>query len=411
MGRSDPDLKENSGLGYAGAPGGFERSWSEFERLLAVAERSGLKALSVSQLKRFALLYRAATTQLARMRTLGGSAGYLNYLNSLAARAHALLYGTRRKGEVLKTVLLAPLIIPQVVRSTLRYHLIAFLLFAAGGLYGYFGARSDPDWALNFVMPGDPRTPFATREELHETLTKGRYSDELKAPFAAMLWQHNTKVGLLAFFSGILAAVPTVMILFFNGALLGVYSATFHLHGLAFQWWAWILPHGVTEIMAVVLLGGGGLLLGKTVLVSGEGLSRREALRRIRGPALYLLLAAFPLFLFAAVVESYIRQSQLSDTARFVFAATTAVLWVLYFVFVRPTPSHLARATEKTQAELFVPMPRDEELLSALGLVRSGGRRTFPAGLSECGSGASSNGPNSDKPPDPHLQVPPEDSG
>ena len=41
---------------------------------------------------------------------------------------------------------------------------MAALLLTVGGLYGYFGAATDPEWALTFIQ--DQRTPFADREVL-----------------------------------------------------------------------------------------------------------------------------------------------------------------------------------------------------------------------------------------------------
>jgi uncharacterized membrane protein SpoIIM required for sporulation len=364
----------------------FEDAWAELRKLVGRAEARGLKSLADRELRRFCLLYRAATTQLARLRTFSGSERAREHLNSLAARAHALLYAPKGTGAAWRTVLLAPVIIPGVVRRTLPYHLAACALFLAGGLYGFLGAREDPDWALRFVPPGETRTPFAERDELYKTLRQGRdedlaVSDQYKTAFTAFLWRHNTSVGLKAFFGGVLAAVPTALLLLFNGAFLGVYSAAFHRHGLAYEWWAWILPHGVTEIMAVLLLGGGGLLVGKTILVGERGAGRREAFRRIRGTLMYLVLLAFPLFLIAAIIEGFVRQSELSDSGRYVFAAVSAAVWLAYFTLVGVSRTQAAGVTARTEAEAFVALPGDEELLETLGFYsRVRAERSFTAG-------------------------------
>ena len=359
----------------------FDDSWKELEKLLDRAERKGLGALTSRELKRLCLLYRAVASQLARERAFGGSAAYRTFLNNLAARGHALLYAPQGKGDSMRRLLMAPSVLPRVVRRTARYHALAFLFFALGLLYGYFGAAADPDWAINFIRAEDERTPFAEREDLLKSLRQGReesgeWSVGVKSQFAAFLWKHNTQVALLVFFGGLLGGVPTVLLLFYNGTLLGVYSATFHRFGLGYEWWAWILPHGVTEIGAVILLGGGGLLLGKTILL-GEGAStRREALERIRGTLFYILFAAFPLFLVAALTESFVRQSRLGDAERYVFAAAAAVVWALYFGLTGRGEEGTERLPRKTEAELFVSLPRDEELLEALGIARS--RYTSP---------------------------------
>ena len=65
-----------------------------------------------------------------------------------------------------------------------------------------------------------------------------------------------------AFTLGVLGGVPTVFLLITNGAMLGAFSAMHHDVGVYAEWWAWILPHGITEIGAIFLCGGAGLMLG-----------------------------------------------------------------------------------------------------------------------------------------------------
>src|SRR5690606_33989103 len=124
----------------------------------------------------------------------------------------------------------------------------------------------------------------ASVEELAGSLQHGRPGTDTamdsgaKAVFTSFLWQNNVRVALLAFFLGAAAGVPTAWLLLYNGLLLGVYSRAFHDGGLAMEWWAWILPHGITELLAIVLLAGGGLWIGRTILAPGE-VGRAEALR------------------------------------------------------------------------------------------------------------------------------------
>ncbi len=108
-----------------------------------------------------------------------------------------------------------------------------------------------------------------------------------------------------------LAGVPTVYLLIYNGMLLGAFTALHHRAGIYTDYWAWILPHGVTEISAIVLCGGVGLLLGKSVLSPGE-LTRTESLRRAGNEAVPVCLGIAGMLVLAAIIESYLRQSHLS---------------------------------------------------------------------------------------------------
>ncbi len=364
------------------APAKREELWRRLERLVEKSAGGGLPRLNDAEVEELAKLYRAASTHLALLSTFGASTRRRNYVNQLVSRAHGVIYGRPRKGKNVTVYLLSFLRFPETVRATLRYHLLAATILMVGGVYGYLGAAADPEWTLEFVGFGDPRTAYASREELRESLLAGRpeastspeggedrenreISSGKKAFFAAFLWKHNTTVALLCFFSGFLGGLPTALLVLFNGVMLGVYSHTFHSHGLAWEWWAWILPHGITELLAIVLLAGGGLFVGRKMLLPGD-LARLDVLRQIRPDALHLLFFAFPMLLLAALIEAFVRQSGLSDPARYVFAAVSAIFWVLYLGFARLPVRLRQRVQERrTLSERAIPLPVDEDILRA----------------------------------------------
>ena len=150
--------------------------------------------------------------------------------------------------------------------------------------------------------------------------------------FATFLFSHNLKVGLLSMALGILAAVPTVMLIIFNGMILGAFATVHHQAGIVGEMWAWILPHGITEIGAIVLCGGIGLQLGWAVVCPGM-YSRSESLKAVSGEVARTAVGAAFMLVFAAIVESYVRQSELSTEVRLSFAAATAVFWVAYIAY------------------------------------------------------------------------------
>ena len=129
---------------------------------------------------------------------------------------------------------------------------------------------------------------------------------------------------------GVLAGVPTVLLMLYNGMILGAFVSVYMKAGLGSEIWAWILPHGVTELTATVLCGGVGLLLSQAVISPGLK-TRAEALvdagieagRTVLGVAGMLVLAAF--------IESFVRQSHLTTNERFLYAGLTALFWIVYF--------------------------------------------------------------------------------
>jgi uncharacterized membrane protein SpoIIM required for sporulation len=351
--------------------------WQRLASLVQMAEARGLAQLDDGQVWSLSTHYRALMTHLALARSMGAPARELQELNGLATRCHALIYGRSAGASQRYLWWWSLLAFPSTVRRTLAYHALALALLALGGLYGYLGAARNPEWALEMVMSGDERTPYASRAELLASLRQGQplerqpgaTSEEEprvaglgeKSVFAALLWQNNTKVALISFFSGLLAGLPTALLVARNGSLLGTYSRLFHDQGLALEWWAWILPHGVTELLALVLLAGGGLWIGRIMLLPGRT-SRREAFRDARGDLFRLALFAFLMLLLAALFESFVRQSGLSDPARYVFAGVTALAWAAYFGLVR-SPTRAARRilAARSVAERAVPLPDERD--------------------------------------------------
>ena len=326
------------------------KEWQELERLVKRARRS-VRRLTPEEVNRLDVLYRRTAVQLAQVGTRTRDRGLVRYLNDLTAAAHSIIYLPVRRITARAALGFVAEGFPRAVARTLPCHVVAALLLVLGALLAYFAVRQDPAAAYALLPAGEFRQPGMTSEQLEEILGHGRDTGGgFKFLFASFLFSHNLKVGLLALATGVLAAVPTVVLLVYNGTILGALTSVYHGSGIYAEYWAWILPHGVSEISAIVLCGGVGLLLGRSVIggtVPGtfcakhpKGRSgkrflapspRGESLRRAGREAARICLGVAGMLVFAAIVESYLRQSHLPTWARFVFAGATLVFWVAYF--------------------------------------------------------------------------------
>ena len=145
---------------------------------------------------------------------------------------------------------------------------------------------------------------------------------------------HNVQVGLASFATGILAGVPTVLLVVYNGLTLGAFAWIFSRDSAWPAFWAWLLPHGIPELLAVNLCSTGGLLIARAVVAPSRA-GRVAALRAATQPALELVIAALPIFAIAAGIESFLRQSTLSTGARYAAAAAAVAGIVGYIWYVR----------------------------------------------------------------------------
>lgn len=328
--------------------------WDELEMLVHRA-RKRFRRLTPEEISRIDVLYRRTTVNLAQVSSRTTDTRLVEYLNSLIATAHSLIYLPPRSSMLNGALSFVVVGFARAIARTWRYHAAAAVLLLSGGGLAFYLCSHDSAAAYALSMPGDSRMPGASREQLLQFLTYGRdQGGGTKFSFASFLFQHNLKVGFLALGAGMLAAIPTVVLMILNGMYLGAFAALHHNAGLATEMWAWILPHGITEIGAIVLCGGVGLLLGRSVVSPGR-LTRGESLLQAGGEAILICLGVGGMLAAAAVIESYLRQSHLTTSSRFVFAGGTAVFWSVYIAhgFLRerfgpisPTDADAVRGTD-----------------------------------------------------------------
>ncbi len=278
--------------------------WSALERLLDTTERDGLSKLTLDDARTLSRLYRSASSDLLWVRARAGAADISGYLNDLVGRAYAITYpGKRvRLGEMGRFLTMG---FPDVMAREWRMFVAAFLLFWAGFGFGWIGMMFDPD-AAPYLVPGDHLKLDPEKRQEEEAKNKGAGAGE-QAMFTSFLFTHNIQVAFLAFALGLTAGLGTAILMFLNGVMLGSLAWVYTSKGMAGWFWAWILPHGIPEISAIVIAGAAGFVLARA-LVAPKGLSRRAALKREGKTALQLLLGTLALFVLAGFIEGTISQ-------------------------------------------------------------------------------------------------------
>jgi len=253
-----------------------EAGWRELEALLERAGDVGLKGLEADELHRLPVLYRAAVSSLSVARAISLDRNLVTYLESLAARSYLQVYGTKLATRDALARFFGR-VFPGLVREMGRAVGLSILLLLLGVGAGYSLVLGDLDRYEGLVSPAmaNGRGPASTREELLEVLEGGGFDPReegvgVLATFAGYLFSHNARIGMLCFGLGFAAGIPVILLLFSNGLLLGAMGALHHHKGLGVEFWAWVLPHGVTELLAVALCGAAGLALGRALVVPGR---------------------------------------------------------------------------------------------------------------------------------------------
>ena len=309
-----------------------ERTWRGLEDLVAKVEKSGIRSLSAAESHRLPVLYRATLSSLSVARGISLDRNVLNFLESLSARAYFCVYGPRGSlsgaiADFFQTGF------PTAVWAARWHMLAATSVFFLGVVVGFILVAAEPEWFYTFVPEGlaDGRVPTSTTAELKAALYETDVSTrENLHVFASFLFTHNARIGMMAFALGIALGIPVVLLVMQNGTIIGAMAALYHGRGLSADFWAWLLIHGTTELLAIILCAGAGLVLGTAVALPGP-YTRLENLARRGRLAGRIVVGAVFMFLVAGFLEGFGRQLITDMTVRYIVAAAALAAWLVYF--------------------------------------------------------------------------------
>jgi uncharacterized membrane protein SpoIIM required for sporulation len=312
---------------------GREDGWRELEKLVAHVERRGVRTLSLYELQRLPILYRAALSSLSVARSIALDRNLLVYLENLALRAFLVVYGPRvNPGEGLRTFFRFEL--PAAVRAA-RWHIVLpALALLVGTAAGFMLTIQDEAWFTALVPGGlaGGRGIASTRADLldKELFAPWPGAAESFGLFASFLFSNNTGVGILTFALGLAAGVPTLMLTAYQGLGLGAFLALHYNRGLTVDFLGWVSIHGTTELGALILAAAGGLVIAEKILFPGT-YSRIDNLALHGRQAARIAVGAVLMLFVAAIIEGGLRQLVASTPWRFVIGSTVGVLWILYY--------------------------------------------------------------------------------
>ncbi len=283
--------------------------WEELERFVVDKEEGKEQtAMPLEKANRFLYLYQRASSDLVRLKTFAGEADTAFYLENLIARAYRQLH-IRRKRELgfrpLRWFLVS---LPCTFRRHWKAFALSTALFLFGALLGALVLGLDYDQKRNLIpeqfghLYGDPSDRVAKEEAAEFDNFASRQT------FSTSLMTHNTKVAIFTAASGFFWGILTMILLFYNGIIIGVVCFDYLQAGEGVFLTAWLLPHGSFELPAIFMGGQAGLMIGRAVIGWGSELRLPERFRLIRNDLLTILGGAAVLLIWAGLVESFLSQ-------------------------------------------------------------------------------------------------------
>ena len=281
--------------------------WAELERMLNRIEGDPHGQLSLAQLQRFHQLYERTAAGLARITTFSSEPETRRFLENLVARAYGEIHETREKHRRFYPLQWFFKTWPQTFRKHIRAFYLSVAITVAGCAFGGLAIAFDPD-AKPVLMPfshlmQDPAKRVAEEENATDDRLQG-----YKTSFSAQLMTHNTKVSIFTLALGMTWGVGTIIMLFYNGVILGAVAVDYIHAGQTKFLLGWLMPHGVIEIPAILIAGQAGLILAFALIGRGRRTPLRARLREISGDLSTLIFGVGLMLIWAGFIEAFLSQ-------------------------------------------------------------------------------------------------------
>lgn len=284
-------------------------AWTELEQMLDRLAKAPDRRPTLEEAKRFHFLYRKVSADLGRIATFAAEPELRSYLESLTARAYGEIHETRARGGRWRPWRWFSIEFPRAFRRHFRAFVLSTLITLAGVLFGGFAVAFD-DEAKETIMPaqfashlGDPSERVRREESATGDRLKGHQST-----FASQLMANNIGVSIKAMALGMTYGIGTIVILFYNGVILGLVALDYIFAGQLVFLCAWLLPHGSIEIPAILLAGQCGLVLGHALIGRSDRAPLAQRLRAVGADLITLIGGVAVMLVWAGIVESFLSQ-------------------------------------------------------------------------------------------------------
>ena len=318
--------------------------WEELEQTLIRLESDPDQRLELSRMKRFHYLYERASADLARLSSFASEKEIRRYLETLVARAYGEIHETRERSHKFRPIHWFLVTFPETFRRHYRAFLLSLAITLAGFAFGGAAVSLDPS-AKSILLPfSHLQISPSQRVEQEEKTNRDRLEGH-KSTFSATLMTHNTRVAIFTLALGMTWGIGTVILLFYNGVILGGVSLDYILDGQTKFLMGWLMPHGVIEIPAILIAGQAGLLLAYALIGWGNRDPIKSRLRKITPDLVTLIFGIAVLLIWAGLVESFLSQYHepvIPYSVKIIFGFAELLIFIFF----------LAKSGRKSQKDL-----------------------------------------------------------
>lgn len=309
-----------------------DSQWQAFDRLYDILTQSQSKQVaSVKEQYQFPVLYRRICQHYAIAKQRHYSPSLIDQLHQRVLLGHGLLY-QNKTAYLWRLLMFVWVSFPLQLRRHWRFFWIAMVLFylpaVALGLACYF----DNEMIYSVMSEG----AVAQMEYMYDPSNEmiGRSAQRQSDSDLMMLGYYinnNISIDFQIYAMGILAGLGTVVMLVYNGVIIGAVSGHLTQLGFSETFWSFVCGHGSFELMAAVIAGMAGLRLAQPLYAPGQ-YKRMDAFKLAGRESIQLLLGAAFMTFIAAFIEAFWSSSSVIPNG--VKYTVAAVLWTLVIAYL-----------------------------------------------------------------------------
>lgn len=299
--------------------------WRETEKLLA--SDSGKQNPD-----RLAELFIQLTDDLSYAKTFYPNSRTTQYLNSVTAHIHQTIY--KNKKEKKQTILnFWKYEFPEILFRRRRELLFSFLIFFTAIIIGVIS--SDGDSGFVRLILGDSYINM-TLENIDRGDPLAVYKKMNGVDMFLGITFNNIRVSFFAFITGLVLPIGTVLILLYNGIMLGAFHYFFYERDLLFKSLSIVWIHGTLEIASIIIAGAAGIVLGNSILFPGT-FARLQAFRNAAVEGVKIIIGLIPFFIVAGFLESFVTRFTQMPVYINLFVIITSMIFLIWYLAIYPS--------------------------------------------------------------------------
>jgi len=258
-----------------------------------------------------------------------------HYLNELTLKVHQRIY-KNKKEKTNRWFTFWKYEVPEILYENRRYLLISFLFFFISFLIGMISAANDPTF-VNLIL-GDEYVQM-TKTNIENGDPMAVYKKMGQTEMFLYITFNNVRVSFNTFILGILASIGTILILFYNGVMLGSFQYYFYEFGVLKQSLLTVWIHGTLEISAIVIAGAAGLIMGNSILFPGT-YTRLASFKMGAIKGLKVVMALVPIFIIAGFLEGFVTRHTGMPVWLSLFIIFGSLFFIIFYFLYYPNLLH-----------------------------------------------------------------------